>query len=68
MGKFHRKLEERRKESMITLSFWEQFLIGSAISLLTFLESKVKNTSELAALQAAVTFLQKLLSGNVSLS
>lgn len=53
---------------MITLSFWEQFLIGSAISLLTFLESKVKNAAELAALQAAVQFLQKLLGGNVALS
>jgi hypothetical protein len=53
---------------MVTLSWWEQYLIVSAISLLTFLESKVKNAAELAALQAAVAFLQKLVGGNVSMS
>lgn len=52
---------------MVTLSWWEQYLIVSAISLLTFLESKIKNPTELAALQAAVAFLQKLVGGKVSM-
>lgn len=52
---------------MVQLSWWETYLITSAIGLLTFLESKVKNPTELAALKATVAFLQKLLSGNLSL-
>ncbi len=51
---------------MVTLSWYEQLIIGSAISFLTFLETKIKNPTELAGLKAAVAFLQKLLSGNVS--
>lgn len=52
---------------MITLSFWEEFLITSAISMLTVLESKLTNQTEIAALQAAVQFLQKLLGGTVAM-
>jgi len=51
---------------MITLSWWEQFIVGAAISLLTTLESHVKNATELAALKVAVGFLQSLLGGNIA--
>lgn len=47
---------------MIQLSWWETFIVTAAISLLTTLETKISNTAELAALQAAVAFLQRLLS------
>ena len=63
-----RCLEARGKEhSMVTLSWWEQFIIGAAISFLTVLQAKIKNPVELAGLQATIAFLQKLLNGNVSL-
>jgi hypothetical protein len=52
---------------MVTLSWWEQFIIGAAISFLTVLQAKIKNPVELAGLQATIAFLQKLLNGNVSL-
>ena len=48
----------------MSLSWWEQFIIGSAISFLVMLESKVTNPTELAALKATVQFLQDLLNGN----
>ena len=51
---------------MIQLSWWEQFVVNMAISLLTLLSTKITNTVELAALQAAISFLQKLVGGNVS--
>jgi hypothetical protein len=51
---------------MLQLSWWEQFIVTAAISLLTMLQSKLKNPTELAALQAAITFLQSLLSGKVA--
>jgi hypothetical protein len=51
---------------MLKLSFWEQFIIGAAISFLTVLQSQIKNPVELAALQAALAFLQKLLAGTVA--
>jgi hypothetical protein len=50
------------------LSFWEEFIIGTAISFLTVLQSKIKNPVELAGLQAALEFLQKLLGGQVTLA
>lgn len=50
---------------MISLSWWEQFIIGAAVSFLTVLEAKITNQTELAALQAAVSFLQRLLGGSV---
>ena len=50
---------------MITLSWWETFLMQAAISLLTMLESKITNTVELAGLKAALEFLQDLLSGKI---
>ena len=50
---------------MIQLSWWETFIITAAISLLTVLESKISNAVELAALQATVAFLQKLLGSGV---
>jgi hypothetical protein len=58
---------QRRRENMVTLSWWEQMIIGSAISFLIFLEGRIKNPTELAALRQAVAFLQKLLSGNLSM-
>lgn len=53
---------------MIHLSIWEQFAIQAAISILTYFETKIKNATELAALQAALTFLQKLESGGVAIA
>lgn len=50
---------------MIQLSWWETFIITAAISLLTVLQSKISNPAELAALQSAVAFLQKLLGSGV---
>jgi len=70
--RYHWKLQEHRKlqegganASMITLSWWEQFIVTAAVSLLTMLASKVKNPLEVDAIQAAVQFLQKLLAGTV---
>jgi hypothetical protein len=51
---------------MLKLSWWEQFIIGAAVSFLTVLVSKMTNATELAALQAAIAFLQQLLNGQVS--
>ena len=51
---------------MIKLSWWEEFIVSAAVSLLTLLASKVTNQTEQAAIQAAITFLQKLLAGNVA--
>jgi hypothetical protein len=51
---------------MFKLSLWESFIIGAALSFLEALATQVKNQTELAAIQAAVTFLQKLLNGQVS--
>jgi hypothetical protein len=48
---------------MLTLSFFESFAVQIVISLLTLLESKLTNTTEIAALQAAIKFLQTLLGG-----
>jgi len=50
---------------MIELSSWEQFIVTAAISLLTLLQSKVKNSVELAAIQAVISFLTRLLTGTV---
>jgi hypothetical protein len=64
-----RCLEARGKEhNMVSLSWWEQFIIGAAVSFLTVLASKITNPVELAALQAAIAFLQKLLGGQVALA
>ena len=51
---------------MVSLSWWEQFILGAAVSFLTVLVSKMTNATELAALQAAIAFLQQLLNGQVS--
>lgn len=51
---------------MITLSIFEQFAISTALLFLQLLASKITNKTELAALDAAITFLQKLLAGQVS--
>ena len=53
---------------MLKLSWWEEFVVTAAISFLTVLTSKITNPVELAGLQAALTFLQKLLAGGVSSS
>jgi hypothetical protein len=53
---------------MLTLSWWEQFIVGAAISLLTVLESKLTKPAEQAALKAAVVFLQQLLAGGVAIA
>jgi type IV secretory pathway VirB2 component (pilin) len=51
---------------MITLSWWEQFILGAAVSFLSLIAQKIKNPTELAALQSALAFLQKLLAGDVA--
>jgi hypothetical protein len=51
---------------MIKLSWWEEFIVGATISFLTVLQSKLSNPTELAALQAAIAFLQSLMGGTVS--
>ena len=53
---------------MVKLSFWEEFIIQAGVSLLNALAMKITDPVELAGLQAAIAFLQKLLSGNVTLS
>jgi hypothetical protein len=53
---------------MIKLSWWEEFIIGAAVSFLTILTSKITNPTELAGLQAALVFLNKLMAGNVTLA
>ena len=50
---------------LLTLSWWEQFIIGAAISFLTVLQTKITNQTEVAALQATIAFLQKLLNNQV---
>ena len=51
---------------MIVLSWWETFLVQAVVSLLGVLNTKITNPAELAALQAAIAFLQKLLSNGVA--
>jgi hypothetical protein len=53
---------------MVKISWWEEFILGAAVSFLTVLASKITNPVELAALQAAIAFLQKLLGGQVALA
>lgn len=50
------------------LSWWEEFIVGAALSFLTVLQSKITNTAELAALAGTVAFLQKLMAGTVATS
>jgi hypothetical protein len=51
---------------MLKLSWWEQFIISAAVSLLSVLASKLTNPTELAALKVAIEFLQTLLTGTVA--
>jgi hypothetical protein len=51
---------------MVQLSWWEQFIVAAAISLLTMLQSKLTNELQIDGLKAAVTFLQELLAGTVA--
>ena len=51
---------------MIVLSWFETFIVQAVIGLLGVLATKISNPTELAALQAAITFLQKLLSNGVA--
>ena len=53
---------------MFKLSIWEQFIVGAALSFLEALATQVTNQTELAAIQAAITFLQRLLGGQVTTS
>ena len=52
---------------MFKPSWWEEFILGAAVSFLGVLQSRITNPTELAALEAAIAFLQKLLSGTVAL-
>ena len=51
---------------MLKLSWWEEFIIQAAISLLTVLSGKITNETEKAGILAALGFLQKLLAGQVN--
>jgi hypothetical protein len=51
---------------MITLSWWETFIVTAAISLLTALKTKLSNPVEVAALTATIAFLEQLLGGKVA--
>jgi hypothetical protein len=51
---------------MIKLSWWETFIIQAAVSLLSVLRSKLSNPAEVAALNAAIAFLDQLLGGTVA--
>jgi hypothetical protein len=51
---------------MIVLSWWETFVVQAVVSLLGILATKISNPTELAALQAAIAFLSKLLSNGVA--
>ena len=51
---------------MIGLSWWETFIVQAAVGLLDVLATKISDPAELAALQAAIAFLQKLLSNGVA--
>jgi len=53
---------------MLNLSWWEQLILGMVVSFLTALEPKLTNPTERAALQAALEFLQSLLSGTVAVT
>ena len=53
---------------MLTLSWWEQFIVNATISMLSILQSKLTNKTEQAALMAAIAFLQQLLAGQVSVT
>ena len=50
---------------MVSLSFWEKFIVQAAISLLSALSAAIKNPTELAAIQAAIAFLSRLLGEQV---
>lgn len=50
---------------MLQLNWWQQFIIGAAIALLNELETKITNPTEKAALQAAIGFLQSLMSAQL---
>lgn len=52
---------------MINLSIWEQFVIQAALSLLMYLDSKITNTTEKAAIEAVISFLSRLLGNGVKL-
>jgi hypothetical protein len=48
---------------MPTLTWWEQLIIGTALTAITGLESTVTNPVILSGLKATVTFLESLLGG-----
>jgi hypothetical protein len=49
------------------LSWWEEMIMASAVSFLMMLKTKVTNKVELAAIQAAIDLLQRLLSGTFAM-
>ena len=51
---------------MVKLSLFEQILVSTAVGFLTALSTLVTNQIELAGIQAAITFLQRLLAGQVA--
>jgi hypothetical protein len=53
---------------MVKLTWWEEFLIGAAITYLKSLAGTIKNAAELAALETAIAFLEKLTQGAVKIA
>jgi hypothetical protein len=51
---------------MLKINSWEAFLINAVILFLQELEGKLSNPVEVAALQSAISFLQSLVAGSVS--
>lgn len=60
-------LKRRRRNNMVKLSWWEEYVIMTAVSFLTMLKSKITNPTELAAITSVIDFLQKLLNGAVAM-
>lgn len=58
----------QKENSMIKLSFWEQFIVGAAVSFLSVLATQTTNPTALDGIDAAQAFLQNLLNGRVPTS
>jgi hypothetical protein len=56
----------KENKTMPQLSWWEQFILGSAVSLLSELASKITNPVQQAALESAILFLQTLLNAQAT--
>jgi hypothetical protein len=51
---------------MVSLTWWEKFIVDATLSLLMDLQAKITNASEQAAITSVIAFLQKLGAGSVA--